>query len=54
MKKIKEIPLTYEEFSDSNSPIVVKYKGIALGRKEKAVFKKVNEIVREVNKIGSK
>lgn len=46
---IEEIPITLEEYSDYNSDYVAKYRGIALGRKEKIIFQKINEIIRFLN-----
>lgn len=49
MTKIEKIHITYEEGSDHNSPPVAKIKGIALGRKERIVAEKVNELIEHHN-----
>lgn len=46
---IEEIHVTEEEYSDWNNDYVWKIKGIALGRKEKIIVQKINEIIQALN-----
>lgn len=46
---IEEIPITHEEFSDSNSPAVIKINGIALTPVEAILAAKINALIREAN-----